>query len=462
MPTATPANNNSDDDHNFALFAPYHGGGPAGLRLAHRIVLAPLTRNRAAEPTLAPHALHAEYYAQRTTPGGLIITEATCISPEAVAYPSVPGLWNTEQADAWRVVTNAVHAKGGVIFCQLWHTGRVAHAAFGNHPLLKRQREQQRTALGAGAGAGANTPRPAGEPVSASARPILDRRGNPPPTQTYAGVEPRPAPPRALRLDEIPHLLDDYRRAARLALRAGFDGVELHAAHGYLIDQFLQDGVNQREDAYGGSVEKRTRLLREATAALVGVMGPGRVAVRLSPTTRAGAGGRQQVYYGCRSTDPDAQYAAAVHAMNAFPLAYLLLTEPRWTGRADGDPTTDKGFAAPLSNARYRQVYHGTLMAAGGFTPRSAAVAVASGTYDLIAFGRWFISNPDLVERLRTGAPLNVYDRSTFYEATSMGGGASGYTDYPSLDGSVGVPGKYATMDQGRIGQSLGAAKSKL
>lgn len=283
-------------------------------------------------------------------------------------------------------------------------------------------------------------------------------------TQTYKGVEECDTP-RELQIEEMPRLCDDYRHAARMALRAGFDGVEVHAAHGYLIDQFLQDGTNKRTDRYGASIENRCRLLQEVVSAVVEVMGPGRVAVRLSPTTIAN--GRQNQYYlAATCSDPDAVYEHAVASLNAFPLAYLLLSEPRWSGRADGDPSKDDGFRKPVSNAKYRNIYKGTLIAGGGFTPASAAAAVADGTYDCIAFGRWYISNPDLPERIRTGAPLNVYDRSTFYTATAEGGShVDGYTDYPSLDGQYGIVGKYKLMNQENIGASLTAntgGRSKL
>ena len=413
-----------------------------GLTLSHRVVLAPLTRNRASEPSLCANELHVDYYAQRASEGGLLITEAICISPEAVGYPSVPGLWTDAQVDAWRSVTAAVHANGGRIFAQLWHTGRVAHPDYGQHPLLRDS----------------GLPLPS---ISASAVPCRHpKSGKVLNTFTYDGKVAH-ATPRALPLDEIPRLLADYRRAARNALRAGFDGVELHAAHGYLIDQFLQDGVNVRTDDYGGSIENRCRLLFDVVDTLSATVGAGRLAVRLSPTTIDPATGRQnQLYYGTTSTDPDGTYAHAVAGLNRWPLAYLLLTESRWTGKDDHDVHSDTGFAKPLTNAKYRRIYKGTLVAAGGFTPAAAEEAVAEGTYDMIAFGRWFLSNPDLPEKLRTGAPLNVYDRATFYTPTAFGGDGTGYTDYPSADGTVGAPGKYPLLEQGRIGRSLAEAKA--
>jgi len=225
--------------------------------------------------------------------------------------------------------------------------------------------------------------------------------------------------------------------------------VELHAAHGYLIDQFIQNGTNQRTDKYGGSVENRCRLLFEVVGALVEVMGPQRVGVRLSPTTIDPVTKRQNHLFFCASTtDPDEVYHHAVSGMNQFPLAYLFLTEPRWKGSEGDDVTKDDGIRMPLTNHKYRKLYKGTLMACGGFTPASAAAAVREGHYDLIAFGRWFISNPDLPERIRTHADLNQYRRKTFYVTTAQGGGADGYTDYPNMQGTQGVQGKYPLVSQ--------------
>jgi N-ethylmaleimide reductase len=336
-----------------------------------------------------------------------------------------------------------VHDEGGKIFMQLWHTGRVAQPSFGEHPLLK----------------GSGLPLPS---VSSSEMPLRHpKTGELLTAFTYAGKETC-AVPRPLATSEIPRLLDDYRRACENALRAGFDGVELHAAHGYLIDQFLQDGVNKRTDEYGGTVNNRCRLLFEATGALVDIAGQGRVGVRLSPTTIDASGRQSMQYYAASSTDPDAVYEHAVGGLNRWKLAYLLLSEPRWNGRNDGDVASDPGFSQPLTNAKYRGIYDNTLMAAGGFTPASAAQAVADGTYDLVAFGRWFLSNPDLPERLRSGAPLNVYDRQTFYTPTILGkDGRKGYVDYPDMGGTIGETGKYPLMEQHRIGTSLGATPTK-
>jgi N-ethylmaleimide reductase len=239
--------------------------------------------------------------------------------------------------------------------------------------------------------------------------------------------------------------------AARNARRAGFDYVELHAAHGYLVEQFLCDGINQRTDRYGGSIENRCRFLFDVVAALVAEMGPGRVAVRLSPTAIDPATGKlHQTYFGAISSDPEALYDHAVEGLNAFPLAYLMLTEPR-VGALSVDPEADRSHRHPMRNARFRTLYRGTLIGAGGFTPLTAEAAVAGGNYDLIAFGRWFLANPDLPDRLREGTALNVYDRKTFY-----GGGAGGYTDYPDRH-QIGDQRlrTYSLIEQSHIGASL-------
>lgn len=405
--------------------------------LSHRIVLAPLTRVRATLDTLAPHALNVQYYCQRASAGGLLITEATAISPEGLVvwtiYPAVrasgghaPGIWTDEQTSGWSKVVQAVHAEGGYISCQLFHAGRVAQPDLTEHPLVKNS----------------NLPMPS---VSSSAV-AMPSGGD----GDYAHQH-ETAQPRALRRDEIARVCQDYQHAARNALHAGFDFVELHAAHGYLVDQFLCDEVNQRTDEYGNSLANRCRFLFEVVAALVEVAGPGRVGVRLSPTALDETTNEpNQVYFGATCSDPQQVYAHAISGLNDFPLAYLLLTEPR-VGGMSNDPEQEKAYARPLANNYYRDLYHGTLIAAGGFTPNSAVDAVANGTFDLIAFGRWFIANPDLPTRIRDGKPLNVYDRSTFYSNA-----AKGYTDYPywhELKDGMAHP--YRLMEQSHIGVSL-------
>ena len=410
-----------------------------GRALAHRIVLAPMTRTRASYATLAPTEQTALYYAQRASPGGLLITEATHVSPEATPiwtiYSAVrqggghvPGIWTGTQVDGWRMVTDAVHDKSGLISCQLLHAGRVAQPGIGDHPLVR--------------GTGAPLP-----PVSSSATALRPGQDGGDYNWDQPAVEPR-----ALETDEISRVIDDYRHAARNASLAGFDYVELHAAHGYLVEQFLCDGINQREDRYGGSTENRCRFLFEVIAALVAELGPGRLGVRLSPTSvDPETGNLHQMYFGAFSSDAERLYDHVVTGLNDFPLAYLMLTEPR-VGALSVAPEADGSHAQPLRNARFRRIYRGTLIGAGGFTPRTAQAAVADGKYDLVAFGRWFLANPDLPDRLRLGSPLNVYDRKTFY-----GTGVKGYIDYPDLL-HIGDPlfGQYSLMNQSQIGPASG------
>jgi N-ethylmaleimide reductase len=383
-------------------------------RLQHRIVLAPMTRTRADPATLAPTPEVALYYSQRASPGGLLITEAIHISPEATPTwniyaavreggGTVSGLWTPQQVAGWRTVTAAVHARGGLISCQLLHAGRVAQPGIGEHPLV----------------AGSGAPLPS---VSSSASAML-QEGE---AGDYHWDQPA-ALPRALETDEIARVIHDYTQAARNAVQAGFDFIELHAAHGYLVDQFLCDGINRRTDRYGGSRENRCRFLFETVAALVEVAGAGRVGVRLSPTPADPVTGLPyQTYFGALASDADALYQQAVVGLNAFPLAYLMLTEPR-VGGLSVEPEADQAHRHPLRNRQYRELFQGTCIGVGGFTPVSAQLAVDEGRYDLIAFGRQFLANPDLPERIREGVTLNRYDRTTFY-----GGGAKGYTDYPT------------------------------
>ena len=412
-----------------SLFTPCQVGV---LRLHHRIVLAPMSRYRCTGQ-MAPHSMTAEYYAQRASVGGLLITEATHINPEGTPvwniYPAIrdqggesPGIWTDEQTTAYREVVDEVHAQGAYISCQLQHCGRVAQEDIKDHPLVR------------------NSGLPIG-PVSASAVHIEARaeEGN------HYNWDQRSSPPRALGISEIERVREDYAHAARNAMKAGFDCIELHAGHGYLINQFLCDSVNRRTDHYGGSFANRCRFLFEVVATLVDVVGPGRVGVRLSPTFE-----EHIQYFDVSDSDAGMLYTTAVNGLNSFPLAYLLLTEPRAGGLAFA-AQDEPGFVAPLSSARFRKLYQGTLIAAGAFTPQSAARAVEDGHYDLIAFGRWFLANPDLPDRIRRGSPLNVYDRERFYS-----GGTAGYTDYPDEDGTIGETGKYPLMEQRDIGVRLG------
>ena len=356
------------------LFTPLTIGD---LVLPNRVVLAPLTRNRALPDGDVPHALNAEYYAQRAS-AGLIITEASQISPEGKGYIQTPGIYSQEQVEGWRLVTDAVHARGGRIFCQLWHVGRISHVAL----------------------------QPGGQaPVAPSA---IQAKAQ---TCLAAGNWVDVSPPRALSLDEIPRVVEDYRKAAENAREAGFDGIELHAANGYLIDQFMRDGSNKRTDAYGGSLENRTRLLAEVLSALTQVFPSKRVGVRFSPFSSFGD---------MSDSDPMAMFGAALGRADDAQLGYVHIIE----GETGGSR------ALPLDAvALVRTKFHGAYMANNGYNRELAIEAVETGAADLIAFGRLFLANPDLVTRLAKNAPLNEPDPATFY-----GGDAKGYTDYPTLE----------------------------
>jgi N-ethylmaleimide reductase len=354
------------------VLSPYRLGS---LQLQNRMVMPALTRSRAEDGNLPSH-MAATYYSQRAG-AGLIITEATQASAGGQGYIATPGIHSEDQAAAWRKVTDAVHAKGGVIFMQLWHVGRISHPDFLNGEL----------------------------PVAPSA---IAPRG----VQTYTaqGLKDIPAP-RELRTDEIPAIVDAFRRAAQNAKDAGFDGVEVHGANGYLLDQFLEDGTNQRTDQYGGSVENRARLLLEVTDAACQVWGSERVGVRLSP------GGTFNDMCDCH---PAQTFDYVVGQLAPRKLAYLHLIEPAQT--AGEHPMPD------LSARHFRPLYPGTLIVAGGYNLERGNAVLAEGLADLVAFGQLFIANPDLPERFRTGAPLNPPDRQTFY-----GGDAHGYIDYPAM-----------------------------
>lgn len=352
--------------------------------LQNRVVMAPLTRMRAASGN-TPHELNAAYYRQRAG-AGLIIAEATQVVPQGQGYPSTPGIHSGEQVGGWRKVTEAVHAAGGRIFLQLWHVGRISHSSFQPD---------------------------GGLPVAPSA---IAPRGK---TLTADWKSVPYETPRALETAELPAIVAGYRQAAINARNAGFDGVEVHGANGYLLDQFLQDGSNRREDRYGGSVENRARLLLETVDAVTEVWGAGRVGVRLSP-------------YGTFNDMSDSDYAGhftqIIGWLSQRRLGYLHLIEPRATS-AGGSDQID--HAAPDAAAAFRKAFSGVLISAGGYTPQTAQAALAQGQADAVAFGRLFIANPDLPRRIEQQAPLNAYERATFY-----GGGAKGYTDYPSLEGS--------------------------
>src|SRR5438445_1849504 len=365
-----------------SLFSPLKVGP---YQLKHRLALAPLTRMRAAKPSLAPRPLNAEYYAQRATAGGLLIAEASPVTETGFGSPGVPGIYTEQQIAGWREVVDAVHARGGIIFLQLWHVGRVSHSSFQPGGVL---------------------------PVAPSAVPIADLK-----TGTADGKAVPYETPRALETSEISGVVDAYRQAAKNALEAGFDGVEVHGANGYLIEQFLQSHTNLRTDRYGGGIENRVRFLMEVTEAVIEVWGANRVGVRLSPYGVANGSGE---------ADPMPLYTQAVKSLNPLGLAYLHFIEPRSSGAGRAEVNHQN---VPSAMVLFRPIWSGVLISAGGFTGETADAAIAAGHADAIAFGGIFLSNPDLPRRLQHGFPLTPYNRSTFY-----GGEAAGYTDYPAHD----------------------------
>lgn len=355
------------------LFTPIRVGA---LNLSNRVVMAPLTRNRARPEDDAPHDLNVTYYAQRAG-AGLIITEATQISPEGKGYAWTPGIYSDAQIAGWKKVTDAVHVEGGKIVIQLWHVGRISH--------LSLQPDGQ-------------------APVAPSAIAAESK--------TFDGERFVPtSTPRALDISEMPRLVDDFRKATRNARAAGFDGVEIHAANGYLLDEFLRDGANHRTDAYGGSIENRSRLLFEVIEGVVGAWDAGHVGIRLSPFSSAN---------GLTDSDPQALFSYVIEQINRFGLAYLHMVEGQTGGTRD--------LAEGQSLAALRAKFDGVYMANNGYDRQMALDAVDDGRADLVAFGRPFIANPDLVARLQADAPLNALDTDTLY-----GGGAKGYTDYPAM-----------------------------
>ena len=348
------------------------------LALKNRIVMAPMTRNRADEHGV-PRDIMATYYAQRAS-AGLIITEATRVSETANGYMFTPGIHSEAQKQGWQAVTRAVHDSGGLIFAQLWHAGRVSHPAL----------------------------QPGGAPPLAPS-PIQAK------TQVFTpkGFEPA-ALPRQIESGEIPQIVDDFANAARLAGQAGFDGVEIHAANGYLIEQFLKDGTNQRTDDYGGSVANRMRFALQVVAAVVEVWGPNRVGVRISP---------RGTFNDMRDSDPTALAAALADALNAFPLAYLHLLDP-----LPGHPGFTVQEEVPRTVGLVRERYKGVMVVNGGYGQEQAEKALAESEADLVAFGMPYIANPDLPERFRHGGSLMEADQATLY-----GGDEKGYTDYPFM-----------------------------
>jgi N-ethylmaleimide reductase len=366
-----------------SLFSPLVVGP---YRLQHRLVMAPLTRMRAERSSFAPRPLNAEYYGQRATPGGLIIAEASPVMATGRGNPATPGIYTDAQIKGWRAVVDAVHAKGGLIFLQLWHVGRVSHSSFHG---------------------GALPVAPSAVPITGAGMMAMTADGKFAPYET----------PRALETREIADVVDAFRQGARNALAAGFDGVEIHGANGYLLEQFLQSRSNLRTDQYGGSIENRARLLMEITQAVIEVWGANRVGIRLTPYGIANGSGE---------ADPMPLYSYVVKALDKLGLAYLHFIEPRSSGAGRAEVNHEN---VPSAMVLFRPFWSGVLISAGGFTGEAAEAAIAQGHADAIAFGRIFISNPDLPRRLREGFPITPYNRATFY-----GGDVAGYTDYPVYD----------------------------
>mmetsp|Transcript_5714 Transcript_5714/g.9921 ORF Transcript_5714/g.9921 Transcript_5714/m.9921 type:complete len:407 (+) Transcript_5714:96-1316(+) len=358
------------------LFQPLQVGR---FELEHRMVYPPLTRCRAIDTV--PQTVMAEYYTQRATKGGLVIAEGTVVAPNGQGYPHTPGIWTQEQVKAWKPIVKAVKAKGAIFFMQLWHVGRASHAAF----------------------------QPEGsEVVGASALAITPKQG-----MVFTGTEMAEHPvPKALDIPGIKGHVEAFRVGARNAIDAGFDGVEIHGANGYLIDQFTKSSTNLRTDAYGGSIEARCKFALEVVDAVVAEVGADRVGLRLSPFTDFNGATDATVY---------ATFMFLVEQVNKRGLAYLHMIESRANGVED---QADCGTLAP-----FRAVCTSPFITAGSFKAESGAAAVAGGQADMVAYGRQWIANPDLPKRFQLGAPLNKYDRDTFYTQ-----GLNGYTDYPTLE----------------------------
>ncbi len=344
---------------------PYH--------LSNRLVMAPLTRMRA--PENCPTDLMTTYYEQRAS-AGLIISEATTISTQGVGYPATPGIYNASQVHAWKKITEAVHANSGHIFMQLWHVGRISHPDFHNGQL----------------------------PVAPSAIAPKGKAITPSGMQAFVT-------PRALETDEIPGIIEDYKTAAKNALAAGFDGIEIHSANGYLLDEFLRDGTNKRTDIYGGSLENRARFLLEVTDALISICGADRVGIRLSPSG---------TFNDMTDSNPEEIFVYLLKQLNPLGLAYVHIVDA-----LEGDI---RHGANVISLETLRAAYNGTLIVCGGYDQNRAEDVLAKGLANAVAFGQLYIANPDLAERFKLNAPLNTPDVSSFY-----GGTEKGYTDYPSL-----------------------------
>uniref|UniRef100_A0A5B7A6J2 Putative 12-oxophytodienoate reductase 11 n=1 Tax=Davidia involucrata TaxID=16924 RepID=A0A5B7A6J2_DAVIN len=358
------------------LLTPYKMGK---FQLSHRIVLAPLTRQRSYNNVPQPHAIL--YYSQRTTKGGLLIAEATGVSDTAQGYPHTPGIWTKEQVEAWKPIVDAVHAKGGIFFCQIWHVGRVSNQGF----------------------------QPNGQaPISCTDKSLT-------PALRSNGIDVAEfSPPRRLSTDEIPQVVNDYRLAARNATEAGFDGVEIHGAHGYLIEQFMKDQINDRTDEYGGSLENRCRFALEIVEAISNEIGADRVGIRLSPF---------EDYMESGDSNPKALGLYMAESLNKYGVLYCHMFEPRMK-------TVGEKFESPDSLLPMRKAFNGTFIATGGYDREDGNQAVANNRADLIAYGHLFLANPDLPKRFELNAPLNKYNRDTFCIPEPV----IGYTDYPFLE----------------------------
>jgi len=354
------------------LFEPFKLGP---ITLPNRLVMAPLTRNRAVPPGMVPSPLAVDYYGQRAA-AGLLITEASQVSQQGQGYQDTPGIYSKEQIEGWRKVTDRVHERGGRIFIQIWHVGRISH-----------------TSLQAGGG----------KPVAPSA---IRAKGKTFVNGTFTDI----SEPRALELSEIPGIIDDFKRGTANALAAGFDRVEIHGANGYLLDQFAKDGTNKRTDAYGGGIENRAKLMLEVSKAVAAEAGADRTGIRISPVTPAND---------VSDSNPQPLFDYIVDGLEALKLTYIHVIEGATGGPRD---------IAPFDYASLRKRFKRAYMANNGYDFELAARQLEANAVDLVAFGKQFISNPDLVERLKQGAPLNEWDKATFY-----GGGAKGYTDYPTL-----------------------------
>nr|KAJ0217471.1 hypothetical protein LSAT_V11C300117390 [Lactuca sativa] len=359
------------------LLTPYK---MANFQLAHRIVLAPLTRFRSYNSIPQSHAIL--YYSQRTTKGGFLIAEATIISSAAQGFKNVPGIWSKEHIDAWKPIVDAVHAKGGIFFCQLWHPGRVSDQSFEPNAGLS--------------------------PVSSTDKkcsPLIESNG-----QVLAEF----LPPRRLNTSEISIIANDFRIAARNAMEAGFDGVEIHGAHGYLIDQFLKDEINDRSDEYGGSIENRCRFALEVVENIVNEIGANRVGIRLSPFSN---------YMDSGDSNPEALGLYMAKSLNKYGILYCHMVEPRMEAMEERSECT-------VSLEPMRDAFNGVFIAAGGYEKEDGNDAIAQNRADLVAYGRLFLANPDLPKRFELDAPLNKHNRDTFYTEDPI----LGYTDYPFLE----------------------------